>query len=207
MLDFLKKILGSKSEKDVKAIQPVLEASLALDPKIKALSNDELRQKTLEFRERIRTYIEPKEIEIAELRKKINSEDIDIEEKEHLYHDLDRLEKESYDMTQEVLNEIIPEAFAVIKDTARRFFENDYIEVTATQFDRDLAARRNSVEIVDDKARFHSKWLAGGNMIRWDMVHYDCQLIGGVVFDLLVPKYMPFDGQLHVYLPLVEKNR
>jgi len=106
---------------------------------------------------------------------------VDIEEKENLYSVLDRLEKESYELTQEILNEILPEAFAVVKDTARRFFENDYIEVTASQNDRDLATRKDNVEINGDKARFMSSWMAGGNMIRWDMIHYDVQLIGGIV--------------------------
>jgi preprotein translocase subunit SecA len=115
------------------------------------------------------------------MKNQLVSDDIEIDEKEKLYTELDRLEKESYELTQEVLSEILPEAFAVVKDTARRFFESEYVEVTATQNDRDLAARKQSVEIVGDKARFRNSWTAGGNLIRWDMVHYNCQLIGGAV--------------------------
>lgn len=181
MLDFMKKMLGNKSQRDIKAINPLVEKTLEVYEVVKLLSNDELREKTLEFRRRIRDFLSGKEKEIEEMKARINSEDVDIDEKEKLYADLDRLEKESYDLSQEVLIEILPEAFAVVKDTARRFVENEFVEVTATQFDRDLAAKKSSVEIVDDKARYSSSWIAGGNRIKWDMVHYDCQLIGGVV--------------------------
>jgi preprotein translocase subunit SecA len=180
MIGLLKKMLGNKSQRDIRIIDPFVEQALIHWEQIKTISNDDLRAKTIEFRQRIHDYIYAKGAEIAELKGKINSEEIDIDEKERLYNDLDRLEKENYDLTQEILLEILPEAFAVMKDTARRFFENEYVEVTATQMDRDLAAVRDSVEISGDKARFHNSWIAGGNMIKWDMVHYDCQLIGGV---------------------------
>ena len=181
MLTILKKLLGSKSERDVREIQPIVEKTLEAWEKIRLLSNDELREKTNEFKQRISDFIAPKEAEISELKEKINAEETGIEEKEELYKTLDKLEKESYDLSQDVLMEILPEAFAVMKDTARRFLENDYVEVTATQFDRDLAARKANIEIVGDKARHHNTWIAGGNMIKWDMVHYDCQLLGGTV--------------------------
>jgi len=181
MLDFMKKMLGNKSQRDIKAISPMVDKTIETYEVVKQLSNDELREKTLDFRNRIKDFLFIKEKEIEEMKSRINSEDIDIDEKEKLYTDLDRLEKESYDLSQEVLIEILPEAFSVVKETARRFFENEYVEVTATQFDRDLAAKKSSIEIIGDKARYSSSWIAGGNKIKWDMVHYDCQLIGGLV--------------------------
>jgi preprotein translocase subunit SecA len=181
MIGFLKSFLGNKSQRDIKAIEPVLVRTLESYEVIKTLSNDQLRDKTIEFRQRIKEFISDKEQEITDLKVKLNSDEIDIEAKEEMYNQLDHLEKESYDLTQQILDEILPEAFSVVKDTARRFFENDYVEVTATQHDRDLAAVKDNVEIVGDKARYHSSWMAGGNMIRWDMVHYDVQLIGGIV--------------------------
>jgi preprotein translocase subunit SecA len=181
MIDILKKFLGSKSQKDIKEIMPTVDTALEFYEVIKTLSNDELRAKTLEFKQRIHDHIEGKEKEIEELKARLNSDEVEIDEKEKLYTQLDKLEKEHYELTQEALNEILPEAFAVMKDTARRFVENDFVEVTATQMDRDLAAKKDNVEIANDKARYNSSWMAGGNMIRWDMIHYDVQLIGGIV--------------------------
>ena len=181
MLDFFKKMLGNKSQRDIKVINPVLDKALAAWEEIKNVSNDELRARTVAFKHRIREHLADKEKEIEDLKEQLNSDDIEIDEKENMYGVLDKLEKESYELTQEVLNEILPEAFAVMKDTARRFFENEYVEVTATQADRDLAAKKALVEIDGDIARYHNSWTAGGNVITWDMVHYDCQLIGGVV--------------------------
>ena len=137
--------------------------------------------KPFEFKQRIADHISAKEKEIEDLKIQLNSDEIEIDEKEKLYSQLDKLEKESYELTQEILNQILPEAFAVMKDTARRFVENEYIEVTATQMDRDFAAVKANVMIEGDKARYKTNWIAGGNMIRWDMIHYDVQLIGGVV--------------------------
>ena len=176
-----KKLLGSKSERDIKVIQPLVDKALELEEGIRKLSNDGLREKTLAYKQRIADYIGPKEAEIAALREKINSDETDIEQKEELYKELDRLDKESYELSQEVLLEILPEAFAVVKETARRFVDNEWVEVTATQFDRDLATKKAHIEISGDTARYRNTWIAGGNMIKWDMVHYDCQLIGGTV--------------------------
>ena len=181
MFDFLKKMLGNKSQRDIKSINPLVEKAIEAWMVIKDVSNDELRAYTHSFKHRIEEHLSAKKAEIEELKAQLNSDEIEIDEKEKLYAVLDRLEKELYDLTQEVLLEILPEAFAVVKDTARRFFENPVVEVTATQFDRDLAARKVSVEIDGEIARFRNNWTAGGNMITWDMVHYDCQLIGGVV--------------------------
>ena len=174
-------MLGNKSQRDIKVINPVLDKALAAWEEIKNVSNDELRARTVAFKHRIREHLADKEKEIEDLKEQLNSDDIEIDEKENMYGVLDKLEKESYELTQEVLNEILPEAFAVMKDTAKRFFENEYVEVTATQADRDLAAKKALVEIDGDIARYHNSWTAGGNVITWDMVHYDCQLIGGVV--------------------------
>ncbi len=181
MLSIFRKILGNKSQRDIRSIDPLVKSAIEVYETVKTLSNDELRQRTLSFKQRIREYIADKEQEITSLKETLNSDAIEIDEKEKLYAVLDRLEKESYELTQEVLLEILPEAFAVMKDTARRFYENEYVEVTATQMDRDLAAKRDSIEIAGDMARYKNSWMAGGNMIKWDMVHYDCQLIGGVV--------------------------
>lgn len=182
MLSIFKKFLGTKSEKDIKGITPILNKIKAVYPEIEKLSNDDLRAKTDYFKKQIADAVTDKENQIAAIRERIESEpDMDMDEKEKLYEQIDHLEKDAYNITQEVLNDILPEAFAVIKETARRFKENEVIEVTATQSDRDLAATRAHVQIVDNKAYYHNRWTAGGNMITWDMVHYDVQLIGGIV--------------------------
>ncbi len=182
MFTFLKKFLGTKSDKDIRAILPIVNNIKAIYPSIEKLTNDELRGKTLEFKEKIYKATSQKDQTIQDLKNRIENEpDMDMDEKEHVYEEIDKLDKENYEITQNVLNEILPEAFAVVKETARRFKENEVIEVTATQMDRDLAATRESVQIMGDKAYFHNKWIAGGNTITWDMVHYDVQLIGGIV--------------------------
>ena len=181
MLDIFKKLLGSKSVRDIKTISPLVETALEFGEAISKISNDELRAKTIEFKQRIQDRIVAKQQEIAELRAKLNSDEIPIDAKEDLYKDLDKLEKDEYDLIQDELNVILPEAFAVVKETARRFVEHEWVEVTATEMDRELATRRTSIEIAGDIARYRNSWIAGGNTIRWDMVHYDCQLIGGVV--------------------------
>ena len=182
MLSFLTKLFGNKSQRDLKEVKPYLDACLAAYPAIQQLDNDALRAKTLEFKETIRQRVEAEETELATLRDRIETEnDMPVEEMESIYRRIDELEKTAYDKTQEVLNDILPEAFAVMKETARRFAENEEVEVSATDRDRDLAATRESVSIRGDKAYFKSTWMAGGNMIRWNMVHYDVQIIGGVV--------------------------
>jgi preprotein translocase subunit SecA len=178
----LKRFLGTKSEKDVKGLSPVAELIKQVYPAISQLSNDQLRAKTTEFKEKISNSIAAEESEIAAIRLRIDSEDdLDIEVKEKLYNNIDQLEKTCYQKTQDTLNEILPEAFSVIKETARRFKENARVEVTATQWDRDLAARKENINITGDKAIWDNRWMAGGNMITWDMVHYDVQLLGGMV--------------------------
>lgn len=179
---FLKQFLGTKSDKDIKAIAPTLQETLKAYEIISKLSNDQLRAKTTEFKKLIAMAIAEEEAEIVRIKQRIDIEyDIDIEEKEKLYETIDQLEKECYRKTQDTLNKILPEAFSVMKETARRFKENDTVEVTATQMDRDLATRKAHINIVGDKAVWDNHWIAGGNMITWDMVHYDVQLIGGMV--------------------------
>ena len=182
MSNFLAKLFGSKSQRDLKEVQPFLDAALAVYPTIQSLDNDQLRAKTIEFKERIRKEIEEEEAELLQLRTRIEEEyDMPVAEKESLYKRIDVLEKESYDKTQKVLNDILPEAFAVVKETARRFAENEEVVVTANDHDRNLSATRENVRIDGDKAYYKNSWMAGGNMVTWDMVHYDVQLIGGVV--------------------------
>ncbi|MBK7213439.1 MAG: preprotein translocase subunit SecA [Bacteroidales bacterium] len=180
---FLKKFAGgTKSDRDIKAIMPVIEKTKKEYERISRLDNDGLRQMTQDFRRRIAESVRDEEAQIEAIRQRIDAEyEMDIDEKENLYKQLDSLEKQAYDKTQEVLNAIIPEAFSVIKETGKRFKENETVAVTATDFDRDLAARKGNVNIVDGKAYWDNRWMAGGNMITWDMVHYDVQLIGGMV--------------------------
>ena len=182
MANFLTKLFGDKSQRDIKAVKPFLDATLAVYPAIAALDNDALRAKTIEFKERIAKTIEHEESELAAMRGRIDAEyDMPVEEKESLYKRIDELEKQSYEKTQKVLDEILPEAFAVVKETAHRFATNETVVVTATDHDRDLAATHPSITIDGDKASYKNHWMAGGNEITWDMVHYDVQLIGGVV--------------------------
>ncbi len=182
MANFLTKLFGNKSQRDLKVVRPFLEATLAVYPEIEKLSNDQLRAKTIEFKERIAKTIETEETELAAMRKRIEEEyDMPVDEKEALYKRIDELEKQSYDKTQEVLDDILPEAFAVVKETAKRFAQNEVVEVTATDHDRDLAATHASITIEGDKAYYQNHWMAGGNEITWDMIHYDVQIIGGVV--------------------------
>ena len=182
MANFLTKLFGNKSQRDLKAVKPFLDACLAVYPTIQALTNDQLRAKTQEFREKIRLAVQVEETELKTLRDRIEAEyDMPVDEKEGLYKRIDELEKQSYEKTQKVLDDILPEAFSVVKETARRFTQNETVEVTATDRDRDLAATHASISIEGDKAYYKNHWMAGGNEITWDMVHYDVQLIGGVV--------------------------
>ena len=178
----LRKIFGSKSDRDMKLIRPVLDKVLAAYPAIDALSNDELRAKSEALRERLRECEAPFEKRIEEIKVKLG-EDIPVSEKEQLATESDKLVKEEDEEIEKTLEEILPEAFAIMKSTARRFKENETIEVTATQFDKDLSIDHDFVTIEGDKAVYRNHWMAGGNEITWDMVHYDVQLIGGIVLN------------------------
>ena len=182
MLGFLKKLMGDKATRDMKAINPIVQKIHQAYETIKELSNDELRAKTLEFKQKIADYLAEEEKKIKELKDKLASEpDMDPEEKEKIYDQIDKLEKQQYDKSQDILDELLPEAFAVMKETARRFKENEEVVVTANEFDGELAAKMDNVYIKDGKAHYKNSWMAGGNLITWDMVHYDVQLIGGIV--------------------------
>ncbi len=176
----LKKVFGSKSDRDMKQVKPVLEKVLAAYAVIDKLSNDELRAKSAELKAVLRECEAPFEKRIAEIKAEIE-QDIAIEEKERLAGESERLVKEEDEAIEKKLEEILPEAFSIVKSTARRFAEGGRIEVTATDFDRDLSVRHDFVTIEGDKAVYVNHWIAGGNEVTWDMVHYDVQLIGGIV--------------------------
>ena len=179
--NLLSKIFGKKSDKDVALINPIVEEILAEYAKLNSISNDQLRAKTAEFRQAIQDHISPEVTEIANLKQQAESDSVDDREKETLFKQMDELEKTRLAKIKEKLDEILPQAFAVLKETARRFKENEFIEVTANDWDKDISTQKANVTIDNGKARWNSTWLAGGAMIKWDMVHYDVQLIGGVV--------------------------
>ena len=182
MLKFFKKVMGDKSTRDMKALNPIVQKIHKAYETIKDLSNDELRNKTVEFKQRIADYISEEESEIAKLKERIENDlSLETDEKEKMYNQIDKLQKQIDNKTEEILNQILPEAFSVMKETARRFKENDEVVVTANEFDGELAATMDNVTIKDGKAYYKNQWMAGGNMITWDMVHYDVQLIGGIV--------------------------
>lgn len=177
----LSKFFGNKSQRDLKALMPVVENIKAVYPEIKNLSHDDLRRRSAELRIRIQSSVDAEKQQIETLKQKVENENPDIEEREKIYAEIDKLEKEIVSKLETALSEALPEAFSIVKDTARRFTENETIEVTATDFDRELAASYDFVEIKGNNAVYSKSWMAGGNTISWDMVHYDVQLIGGVV--------------------------
>ncbi len=179
-MTFLNKLLGSKSQRDIRSIEPIVKKIHTSYETIQSLDNDQLRDKTREFKDRIAQFIEVEDKQIREIKDKIESEP-DILEREGLWEEVDKLEKIRYDKTEQVLDEILPEAFAVMKETAKRFKENEEVVVTATEFDKDLATKKDNIIIHGDKAHYKNSWNAGGTVITWDMVHYDVQLIGGIV--------------------------
>ena len=178
---FLQSLFGNKSSRDMKLIQPIVEKVKAEYPNIKALSNDELRAKTKEIQQYVQNAGKVQREKIAELKATI--EDTPIDERENIFNQIDKLEKEALDNYEVALNEILPTAFSIVKDTARRFAENEETVVTATEFDRELAANpaNDFITIEGDNAIYHNHWTAGGNDLKWEMVHYDVQLIGGTV--------------------------
>jgi preprotein translocase subunit SecA len=176
----LKAFVGDKSEKDVKAIQPLINKVKSFEGALQALSHDELRAKTAEFKAKIQNARADKDAKIASL-KQDTEQTQDIDAREDIYAEIDKIEKEAYETSEKVLNEILPEAFAVVKETARRFKENTTITVTATPKDRELSASKPYITIEGDNATWANSWDAAGKAITWDMIHYDVQLIGGVV--------------------------
>ena len=184
MASFIKvigKIFGSKADRDLKQLNPYLEKIKKEYERIDVLDHDGLRAETQKIKETIRDYIADDEKQKAALREQLEDVDIELEKKEALATEVDKLTKKIDEKIEEVLERVLPQAFAIMKSTARRFYENKTLEVTATEFDRQLSTKKDHVEIHKDKAVWHNSWMAGGNMITWDMIHYDVQLIGGVV--------------------------
>ncbi|MDR1581746.1 MAG: preprotein translocase subunit SecA [Prevotellaceae bacterium] len=179
----LAKIFGTKSEKDLKLIMPRVTIINEIYPNIAKLSNDELRAASLALQQKVRDYYAEEEREIAELKAEMEDPNLDIKEKEKIYTEVDRLVEEVDHKIEEILQEVLPEAFAIVKSTAQRFKENEQLVVTATDFDRELATKKSNIIIEGDKAVWANKWIAGGNLITWDMVHYDVQLAGGIVLN------------------------
>ena len=177
--EFLSSIFGNKSTRDMKEIQPWVNKVKAVYPEIEKLDNDALRAKTQELKTYIRNSAAEQRAKVDELKAKVES--TELEDREALFNQIDKIEKEILDIYEKALDEVLPTAFAIVKDTARRFSENEEIVVTATDFDRELAATKDFVRIEDDKAIYVNHWQAGGNEVTWNMVHYDVQLFGGVV--------------------------
>ena len=180
-MGFFTKLFGNKASRDNKALQPILDKTLEAYEKIKTLDIDALRHKTVEFKEYINNYIAEDEARIKELKLKAETEDLDLEKKNDIFEQVDKLEKQQLEKIEEALNTIMPEAFAVLKETAKRFKENEVVEATATDLDRELAAKFDHINIEGDKVYYDNSWVAGGNTITWDMVPYNVQVLGGAV--------------------------
>ena len=181
LLNIISKLFGNKYDKDVKEITPIIEKINFEFSKLSALTNDDLREKTSDFKNQITDFTSNEKQEIEELKKEANLATTPTDEKEGLYKKIDSLEELIITKTEEVLNLILPQAFAVVKETAKRFAENDEVIVTATQNDKELAATKDFVSITAENASYKTSWDAAGTEIVWDMIHYDVQLIGGVV--------------------------
>ena len=180
-MGFLAKLFGNKASRDNKALQPILDKTLEAYENIKNLDIDALRHKTVEFKEYINNYIADIDTRINELKLKAENDDLDLEKKNEIFEQVDKLEKQQLEKIEEALNNIMPEAFAVLKETAKRFKENEVVEATATELDRNLAARFDHINVEGDKVYYDNSWIAGGNTITWDMVPYNVQIIGGAV--------------------------
>ena len=178
-MKLLRKLFGNKSDRDMKQIQPLVDEVLRIYPEIQALSNDELRARTKELQAQIREAGKPLRAQIDELKATI--EQTPIEDRKPIFEKIDKLEKDVLEVYEKVLDEIRPVAFAIVKSTAERFTNNEDVVVTATDFDRELAARHDFVDIDGDRAIYHNHWVAGGNETVWNMIHYDVQLFGGTV--------------------------
>ncbi len=176
---FLSSVFGNKATRDIKAIKPIVEKILEVYPEIQKLDNDALRAKTLEIRQYLQDQVKGERAKIDAINEKIQNTDID--RRQPLFDEIDKIESKILDKFEDALNEVLPTVFAIVKDTARRFAENEEVEVTATDFDRELAATKNYVRIEGDKAIWLNHWQAGGNDTVWNMVHYNVQLFGGIV--------------------------
>ena len=182
MFDFLKKVFGTKSEKDIQGLQARVDEINSIYTSLNSISNDDLRKKSADLKAKIQMVIRPQTDEILTIKAKINGDaEMDVNTKEDLYKEIDEIEKQASKIIETTLTEILPEAFAVLKETARRFKDNAELEVTTTDTDIKFSKDHKNVEIRNNKAVYKNKWLAAGNEITWDMVHYDVQLIGGMV--------------------------
>jgi preprotein translocase subunit SecA len=181
LTSILSKIFGNKYERDLQEIAPVIELIKQQYAETESMSNDELRAKTIALKKKVMDHIKPEQDEINKLKQKIENEKPGIDEVERIYNQIDNIEKDIDRKLKDILDEILPLTFAIVKQTAKRFNDNEYVEATVTEFDRNLAAKKPHVQIIGDKVRYSNKWIAGGNEITWNMVHYDVQLIGGVV--------------------------
>jgi preprotein translocase subunit SecA len=177
----LTKIFGSKYDKDVKEVQPIVEKIKAFETQMTGYSNDELRARSAALRLQVTDYIKADEAKVVDLKAQVELSSLPISEREKIYTEIEKLEKEITEKVEVVLNEVAPEVFAIIKETARRLSNNSEIEVSASDFDRELSATHDFVRIEGDKAIFANSWTAGGTTVKWNMVHYDVQLIGGLV--------------------------
>jgi preprotein translocase subunit SecA len=181
MLKLLAKIFGDKSQKDIKLMMPLVDQTKREGESLISLSNDELRNKTTEIQHHINEKLKPIDDQIAALHTHIADQpEMDLNEKESVFKQIDKLELDRNKELEKVLMEVLPRAFAIVRETAKRFKENESLEVTATELDIKLAAKNQNIHISGDKAHWSRQWMAAGNMITWDMVHYDVQIIGGI---------------------------
>src|SRR5687768_12082744 len=182
MLKLIAKLFGTKSEKDIKRVMPLVEQTKQEGEKFKSLSHDDLRLETKKIQEQINQELKGIDDELAGLHKKIAEDtSIDISQKESIFAQIDKLEEDRNKELEKVLLKVLPNAFAIVRETARRFKENEYLEVTAQDFDRIISGTHENIKISGDKAQWYNKWMAAGNLITWDMVHYEVQIIGGIV--------------------------
>jgi preprotein translocase subunit SecA len=177
--DILSKLFGNKSQRDLREIDPHVQKILAVYPQVEKLSNDELRERSQQLMDEVQEKIVREKAKIEELKSTI--ENLELEDREKVWNEIDKIEKDILDQHEKTLEDILPEVFSIVKETARRFTENEFTEVTATDFDRQLAINHDFVHIEGDKAIYQNHWMAGGNEITWDMIHYNVQLFGGVV--------------------------
>ena len=181
MANFLKKLFGTKADRDLKQLTPTLKLILAAYDRIDKLSDDDLRAESAALRAKVRAYTAAEEEKVSQIREQLSDPEMEVSRKEKMATELDELTKTIDKKIEEILDQVLPEAFAIVKSTARRFKENEKIRVKATDFDRDLSTTHDFVNVDGDYAVWKNSWMAGGNMITWDMVHYDVQLIGGTV--------------------------
>ena len=177
--DIITKLFGNKAQRDLKEISPYVDLISKASTNIVTLDNDGLRQKSAEIKAKVQNSVSDERLKIEEL--KLNIEELELDERERKYTEIDKIEKSILEKLEKELDEVLPEVFSIVRETAKRFSENEDIVVTATQFDRDLAANHDFVRIEGNNAIYSNHWMAGGNEIKWDMVHYDVQLFGGVV--------------------------